>query len=148
MLATLTFRNGIITGFLSGKPLHCFLAAPPGWAPPPGEYRIEAPVDDLIYGPVAIVRPSNLRFDPGITQDVIRRLPELICRSLPTAIGSRPPSGSVGQMSKTALPPDGGPAFVLTSRPISSRNCLAVTIGASEIFSALRSAGGATITAP
>jgi hypothetical protein len=48
MLATLTFRNGIITGFLSGKPLHCFLAAPPGWAPPPGEYReVSASLHDV-----------------------------------------------------------------------------------------------------
>ncbi len=59
--------NGTVTGFLANKAIN-FKTKPatPGSTPPRGNYIISPPMNDPIYGPVAIMTPVNSS-SPGST---------------------------------------------------------------------------------
>ena len=61
MRTALSIRGGAITGYLCGKTLLCnFYPVPPWSMPAPGEYYLQAPVRDLIFGVVALMIPTSL----------------------------------------------------------------------------------------
>jgi len=52
----LTTSETTLTGNLGGRPLNCVIQPPQGGGPPPpGKYHISPPVDDPIYGRIAVM---------------------------------------------------------------------------------------------
>lgn len=148
MAIRLTCRGGALTGFADGKIVNCLVrSAQPGVFPTRGEYRVAAPTNDLIYGPVAIMVRAGAGVDPGVSQQCIRRLPA------PGAAGMA--TRGIAEMTKqempgaaaaltAGLPASGGTVFVLASRSIGGRNCLVVDVS-SGLFEAIAAGGGAEI---
>lgn len=151
MLVRLVCRGGAIIGLIWGKTVHCLVRpGQPGTLPPAGEYRVGAPVNDLIYGPVAVMAPANGPIVPGadVAEERTRRLPGPgAVNTLFNPTGGRVfnTPGGITQMTKQEMP-SGSAAFVLTTRSIPGRNCLVVTSASSDLFAAIGAAGGAVIT--
>lgn len=155
MVSNLRFQNGAITGVLSGKPLFCFLRSAQGAAPPAGQYVIQGPVQDPIYGPVIImatigggtVGAAKVANDGGITaykdgEDGVNRASRPAGGLAMDDWTQRP--GAVAAYEWDARP--GGSAFIVSGAPIPGRNCLVMTAGLPELIDALKTAGSALIT--
>lgn len=153
----LTYRAGAITGFIDRKIVNCLVRpTQPGKIPGPGEYLIGAPVNDLIYGPVAMMVRAGAGVDPGVVQECVRRLPAGgAANTLFNPTGGRMAAG-IAEMTKQEMPGTvaliqgsapvpGGAVFVLASRPIAGQNCLLAAVS-SGLFEAIAAGGGAVIT--
>jgi hypothetical protein len=124
-MAALTFQisSRTITGSLGGKFLYCTMRPLQGGVvPPAGDFKIQPPVSDPIYGRIALMAPVG---------------------------GSLILSAVSG---KFFLKPDrtpgagGGPVFVLSDRPVLGRNCIVVNSGYADLMDALQTSGGAMVT--
>jgi hypothetical protein len=127
--------NGAITGMIGGKALHLSVRpAQPGSHPPPGNYVIHPPVNDPIYGMVALMTASS----PG-GGSLNETRPNTVATAhgwnLAVAMGwNQAPAGTRNQ------------AFVLSSRPILGQKSLVVTLGFADLMDALQGSGGAAVT--
>lgn len=135
--------NGTVTGFIANKAIS-FKTQPAttGSKPPAGNYVIHPPVNDPIYGLVALMTPvgssgsgnamGKVYISPILTETKINT--ELAVAKLagPAFIKTGPLKPKV--------------VFVLTSRPISGQNSLVVTSGFADLLDALQTAGGTTVT--
>jgi hypothetical protein len=164
--------GGTITGNLGGKLIH--FAARPGRAggqPPPGNYDIHPPVNDPIYGMVAVMTPAGAA--PGLSAaslnygKVAGALSQKWGAPANKVVGAvsekyGAPSGKLGfaasekwaPSDKAGAPgwntvksgtPAGGQVFVLANRPIMGQNSLVITLGFADLMDALGAAGGASV---
>ena len=139
MVSNLKLQNGAMVGTLAGKPLFCFVQVKPGSVPPAGKYIVRGPIDDPVYGRVAILTSAS---GTGAGQPI-------------SAWFTRPPAGAAVSYDMEApgaaafncfMPAGAGGAFVLSGRAIPGANCLVVTSGLAEMMDALKLAGSAEIT--
>lgn len=149
MASNLKLQNGAMVGTLAGKPLFCFLRATQGSALPAGEYIVRGPVEDPIYGPVAILVSKGSHSGGTVAIEWTYRAHDWI---------QQPPAGAAAAdawspaMAGTATgyfqcaPGGSGGAFLVSGRSIPGQNCLVVTSGLSELMDALKAAGSASIT--
>jgi hypothetical protein len=164
--------GGTITGNLAGKLIH--FSARPGHAggqPPPGNYDIHPPVNDPIYGMVALMTPSaGLTAGPALvgrndkwSAAREKETPASVFHKVEPAM-----KVCVAPAIKYCFAPktnmaDGGrfasawwttkdikgtapPVFVISSRPIMGQNSLVVMIGHADFMDALQAVGGASVT--
>ena len=151
MLSDLTFRNGSITGVLAGVPLQVFVnPTQPGCVPAAGDYHIEAPVNDPVFGPIAVLVPKNQPGQStGLAAAVVRRLPLGTAEAVATIARKQtvsPLSRSIASMTKQERPGSSGSTFVISGSVIPGMNCLQVTLGFAALISGLQQTGGAEIT--
>jgi hypothetical protein len=160
--------GGTITGNLAGKLIH-FSArpGPAGGQPPPGNYDIHPPVNDPIYGMVALMTPSGglkarhitgklkiftrpekdvpvsmfQKVEPAMKNCVAPAMKYCYSPKTNMADGGRFASGA-----NEAKDPSSSQVFVLSSRPILGQNSLVVMIGHADLMDALQAAGGASVT--
>jgi hypothetical protein len=162
--------GGTITGNLAGKLIH-FSARPgrAGGQPPPGNYDIHPPVNDPIYGLVALMTPSGgpnagqaftakvfkvfatkeketpvsmfQKVEPAMKNCLAPAFKYCYSPKTNLADGGRFASGA-----KEAKDPSSSQVFVLSSRPILGQNSLVVMIGHADLMDALQAAGGASVT--
>jgi hypothetical protein len=130
MLSNLEFRNGAFRGSLAGKPLNCSInASLPGSVPVAGLYQIQRPMEDAVWGLVAIMTPAN-------------QAAGAVSLAVATV-------GASASLFDKLVPSGSGPAsFILSSRSIPGRNCLIVRNNFADLMDALKSAGGATVKIP
>jgi hypothetical protein len=165
---------GTITGNLAGKLIH-FSARPGqgGGQPPPGNYDIHPPVNDPIYGMVALMTPSGgpnagqaftakvfklfatkeketpasmfHKVEPAMKNCLAPAFKYCFAPKTNMADGGRFASVSWRTMkdTKSAL---SSPVFVLSSKPILGQNSLIVMVGHADLMDALQAAGGASVT--
>ena len=155
MPVRLTYRAGMISGFINGRALNCPVhSEQPGNLPAPGEYYIGATTNDLIYGPVAVMLRAGL--DPGVAQECVRRLPGTGANTLLSPpVGMIVASGVAGMTKQErpgtaamfvgSAPVPSGAVFVLATRPMAGQNCL-LALPSSGLFEALGAGGGVSIT--
>lgn len=150
----LLFQAGsrTIAGNLAGKPLYCTLRPPQGGSlPPAGDYGILPPMDDPIYGRVALMAPF------GGSGAILTQLTMQKCMvtAMPTASGAyeffKPDAMAVSnkKFSKPDAPSSGvagGPCFVISNQPVLGRNCIIVSAGFADLMDGLQAAGGARVT--
>jgi hypothetical protein len=129
---TYSVASGAINGNIGNKNIRIVVRpAQAGRGPAAGNYMINPPVNDPIYGMVAMMTPSTSSAQsPGGAQMWKIKL------SSPTAI----------KTSITAPNVAGEQVFVLSSRPIAGQNSLVVSSGYADLMDALRAAGGASVT--
>jgi hypothetical protein len=130
---TYSMASGTINGNIGNKNIRIVVRpAQAGRGPTAGNYIINPPVNDPIYGMVAMMTPSTSSAQsPGATNMLKWKL------TSPTAIKTvtTAPKGTAEQV------------FVLSSRPIPGQNSLVVSSGYADLMDALRAAGGASVTA-
>jgi hypothetical protein len=158
----LLFQAGsrVISGNLAGKFLNCTMRPPQGGAlPPAGDYQILAPMNDPIYGRVALMVSvgGSGAVDVGLTLqkclvavgaasrggwDVTVNAKALKPDVRSTAMSNRkmgmPDASPPGQTS--------GQVFVLSNKPVLGRNCVVVSSGFADLMDGLQAAGGARVT--
>jgi hypothetical protein len=165
--------GGTITGNLAGKLIH-FSARPgrAGGQPPPGEYDIHRPVNDPIYGWLALMTPSAglnagqalalrgfksfatkeketpvsmfQKVEPAMKNCLAPAIKQCYSPKTNLADGGRFASGRL--TFKDTKDPSSSQVFVLSSRPILGQNSLVVMIGHADLMDALQAAGGASVT--
>jgi hypothetical protein len=138
MVSNLQLHNGAITGVLSGKPVFCFLRLTHGAALPAGQYVIQGPVQDPIYGPVMVMvrgggrgaGSSRAMTDGGIT------------------VFYKDGEDGVNRSARWLAADDWtqSPSFFVSGAQIPGRSCLVVTHGLSELMAGLQAEGGAVVT--
>ncbi|HXN47044.1 MAG TPA: hypothetical protein VN893_10420 [Bryobacteraceae bacterium] len=160
MVSNLKLQNGSMIGTLAGKSVLCFVQATQGSEPPAGKYIVRGPIDDPVYGRVAILTMANVagagqavtgwftRPPAGATVSYDMQSPAVYqwIQQPPagaTAFNCFMPSGAVGMDDWTAS--GRGGAFLLSGRAIPGANCLVVTSGLNELMDALKLAGSAEI---
>jgi hypothetical protein len=145
----LMFQAGsrVISGNLAGKFLNCTVRPPQGGAlPPRGGYEILPPMNDPIYGRVALMVPA------GGSGEIIAGLTMQKCLVTAKVYGrfeAGPTTMSNKKFSKPdASPPDAtsGQVFVLSDKPVLGRNCVVVSSGFADLMDGLQTAGGARVT--
>jgi hypothetical protein len=130
--------SSALTGSVGGKNMHVTIR-PGGAAPPPGNYDIHPPVQDPIYGMVALMVPSaspgSLPFDTVAAKLALANThPQAFqYRGSPAVV---PAVQSVNTLSQP---------FVLSDKPIPGRNCIVVSAGFADLMDALQASGGTTI---
>ena len=153
----LQFQGGFISGSLAGQLLSCLVSALPGSMPPAGVYQIQPPVEDLVFGQVAVMTMVGRSDGGGATSaEVMRRLPGGASASYEfnpqggvsaSLFDKFVPQGGVSASIFEKMVPQGsgGSAFVLSSRPIPGRNCLVIQSNFADLMDTLQKAGGATV---
>jgi hypothetical protein len=167
--------GGTISGNLAGKLIN--FAARPGQAgahPRPGDYDIHPPVNDPIYGLVALMTPSGgpnagqpfaIRKDKDkwATAQTYKETPVSMFQKVEPAmkVCLAPAAKMIGadggrfaasrkadlaSRDKETKDPSSSQVFVLSSRPILGQNSLVITIGHADLMEALQAAGGASVT--
>jgi hypothetical protein len=125
----LQFQGGFVNGMLGGKLLNCLVdKSLPGSMPVAGVYQIQPPVQDGVFGLLAVMTPVGGAGGGG-KQDI------------EWTWGG----GSAVLIDKLVGAGGGSASFVLSSRPIPGRNCLVIRSNFADLMDALKSAGGATI---
>jgi hypothetical protein len=156
-MLTYSRAGGTFVGNIGGKALH-FTARPAqsGAQPPPGNYQIHRPMNDPIYGMVALMTPVGIqagnagKFVPGRDYTA-----PAFTYSAPAGAGYDPGFKVVfapGYLQVVAPGRDyTAPAaiasaiFVLSSRPILGQNSLVIMVGFADLMDALTAEGGATV---
>lgn len=133
MISQLRLQNGVMVGSLSGKWVCCFLHSTGGSAPPPGEYVIRGPVQDPIYGPVAIMLSTRGGRARTVAKEIGASLPDQHAGTVAIEWTWEARSGVISG------------AFIVSGAVIPGRNCLRASIGMSELLEALQTAGSAVI---
>lgn len=152
MVSSLKVQNGAMIGTLAGKSVVCFVRAKQGSEPPAGKYFVRGPLDDPVYGRVAILTSAS---GTGAGQPISTWYTQPPPGA--TAFNCFMPSGAAvsddweatGPLSMydwIRTPAAGGGALVLSGRVIPGANCLVVTSGLTELMDALKLAGSAEIT--
>lgn len=148
---TLEFQSGFISGMLAGKSLNC-LVNPSQGSVPAGVYQIQPPMDDVVFGQLAVMTPVG-RADGGAVSGAYE-FSGASASSFDKAIKMVGPGGasesiassaSAGDFIKFVGPGHGAASFVLSSRPIPGRNCLVISSNFADFMDALKSTGGATV---
>jgi hypothetical protein len=125
-----SLASGTINGNIGNKNMHIVVRpAQAGKGPATGNYIINPPVNDPIYGMVAMMTPST---SPTQSPNV--------------AIKTHLTAPTAYKHSTTAPTAAAGQVFVLSSRPIAGQNSLVVSSGYADLMDALRAAGGASVT--
>jgi hypothetical protein len=158
MVSSLKLQNGAMVGTLAGKPLFCFVRATRGSTLPSGEYIARGPMQDPIYGPVAIlVRTGAGSATQAPTYQWIQQPPggaPTISDFSVSMMGAGGGGGSgvvgAGDWEDAMMGGGGGGGsgfqFVVAGRAIPGWNCLVVTFGLTDLMDALKLAGSALIT--
>jgi len=152
--ARLMFQAGsrTIAGSLGGRFLHCTMRPAQGGAlPPAGDYEILPPMNDPIYGRVALMVPvgvagairTGLTMEKAVQSSVAFLKPDVT----PTAKGQKDYEKPMAAR-RMGHPPGaaGGQAFVLSDRPVLGRNSIVVSSGFADLMDALQTSGGARVT--
>jgi len=165
----LLFQAGsrTIAGSLGGKFLNCTIRPPQGGAlPPAGDYEILPPMNDPIYGRVAVMasvgQSGPVRVELAMQKCLVSASFFLKPEATPTAIGQKiflkPDARSTSISQKLFEKPmaarrmghpassAGGQAFVLSDRPVLGRNCVVVSSGFADLMDGLQKAVGARVT--
>ncbi len=152
----LTYRlaSATISGNVGGKALHVTMRLLQT-GPPAGNYDIHPPVNDPIYGLVALMTPST--FSPGGAASHASKIESgggmaeaYKAFSSPQAAIFIKVEGGMALYGKVFPKTQGGMAstgqvFVLSSRPILGQNSLVVSHGFADLMDALQAAGGASV---
>jgi len=137
----------VIAGNLGGKALCCSMRpAQGGTLPPAGDYQILAPMNDPVYGRVALMAPvgGSGAVDVGLT-----------LQKCLVAVGAASGAGwdfSVTvnkkgfKLDATPAGATSGQCFVLSNQPVLGRNCIVVSSGFADLMDGLQAAGGARVT--
>ena len=172
----LLFQAGsrTIAGNLAGKFLCCTMRPPQGGAlPPAGDYVILPPMNDPIYGRVALMAPVGRAggIRPELTmQKCLATATFLKPDVTPAAVSGKlleKPLGAAAIGAKVFQKPGAtatsigakvfekplekrgagaGQVFVLSDRPVLGRNCVVVSSGFADLMDSLQTAGGAGVT--
>ena len=164
----LEFQSGFISGMLAGKSLNCLVnPSQPGSAPVAGVYQIQPPIDDVVFGPLAVMTPvagaSSIgaavgkgwlalpSYDhlgsftdpiPGASASYIDKAIKMVG----PGVASGAYEWSDASASRGKQKPDGtAVGFILSSRPIPGRNCLVIQSNFDDLMDALKHTGGATV---
>jgi len=169
----LEFQSGFISGMLAGRSLNC-LINPSQASAPAGVYQIQPPIDDVVFGQLAVMTPvsgaasgySATKFEwaPGASDPFYKpwgdepsvgnkKYVGASASSFDKAIKMVGPGGASGayewsdaSASRGKQKPDGtAVGFILSSRPIPGRNCLVIQSNFDDLMDALKSTGGATV---
>jgi hypothetical protein len=128
-----------IIGNIAGKALHVTMRlSQVGPAPPAGAYDIHPPVNDPIYGLIALMTPSTSSPGAAVTHTTKMEGGGMTA----TEKVFRPQASffiKQGGMTST------GQVFVLSSRPILGQNSLVISHGFADLMDALTAAGGASV---
>jgi hypothetical protein len=141
-------RGGFVAGSIGGRAIQFAIRpAQTGSQLPPGNYDIHPPVNDPIYGNIALMTltgggPAAPAL-PAIKSSTTQTQAALHAYKMgafhaPVMFKNYPQGAQSAAM--------GGRAFVLSSRPILGQNNLVITTGFADLMDALHAAGGATIT--
>jgi hypothetical protein len=148
--------SSALTGSVGGKNIHVMIR-PGGAAPPPGKYEIHPPVEDPIYGMVALMMPVG---SPGALVSGKQEKWQPAMMASPGALVSgkqekwQPtmmmmPASKVNVPSMDAKqfqsPSEATQVFVISHNPIPGRNAVVVSSGFADLMDALQAGGGATI---
>ena len=104
-----------------------------------GVYQIQPPVEDVVFGPCAVMTLAG-RSDGG---GAVSGSYEFSGRSASTF--DKLVGASASLFIKLVPQGGGSAAFVLSSRPIPGRNCLVIQSNFADLMDALRTTGGATV---
>ena len=144
----LEFQSGFISGMLAGKPLNCLVnPSQPGSAPVEGVYQIQPPIEDVVFGQLAVMTPVGGAYSIGeaFVKDWVAppSYSHLGGASVSHIEKCIPASASL--FDKLVGAHGGAASFVLSSRPIPGRNCLVIQSNFADFMDALKTTGGATV---
>lgn len=166
MSPSLEFRSGSVSGVLGGKVLNCMVhPSMPGSTPPAGLYQILPPVEDAVFGQLAVMTPVGMsagtasRCDKGIivgsSAPSLQRQGGASAKAIEWKWGGGasakakeigPSVGaSVSLFDKFVGGRGGSTSFILSSRPMPGRNCLVIANNFADFMDALTATGGATV---
>jgi hypothetical protein len=135
-----------ISGSLAGKFLQCTMRPPQGGTlPPAGDYAILAPMNDPIYGRVALMVPvgGSGAVDVGLT---LQKCLVAIKLTFKPDAGPSPVAFGVAKKPGGTAAGDVSQVFVLSDKPVLGRNCIVVSSGFADLMDGLQTAGGARVT--
>ena len=150
----LEFQSGFISGMLAGKPLNCLVNPSQGSAPA-GVYQIQPPIDDVVFGQLAVMTPAGgpagsigeshayVKWDGGASAPSYKPWGDRSGVANKEYVGAS--ASSFDKAIKMVGPVGGAASFVLSSRPIPGRNCLVINSNFDDLMDALKSTGGATV---
>jgi hypothetical protein len=158
---TLQFQSGFISGMLAGKPLNCLVnPSLPGSAPLAGVYQIQPPLEDVVFGQMAVMTLVG-RSDGGGAQPTYKPWGKLekytpgfdpswamnkkYVGASASLFDKMVPGGVSSSLFEKFVPGGGSTSYVLSSRPIPGQNCLVVGSGFADLMDALQKSGGAIV---
>lgn len=169
----LMFQLGsrVIAGNLGGKSLCCAMRpAQGGTLPPAGDYEILPPMNDPVYGRVALMVPvggsgavrAQMAMQKCLVTAKLFMKPDWGTPAVATKFETPPAVGMkferpAGVGMKFERPPavgtkferpgaNGGQVFVLSNRPVLGRNCIVISSGFADLMDGLQTSGGARVT--
>ena len=137
----LEFRSGFISGMLAGKSLNCLVNPSQGSAPPAGVYQIQPPIEDVVFGQLAVMTPVGGAAGTGALGTYVKLTVGASASLFDKLVGP----ADRGSKPLEIVAVGGATAFVLSSRPIPGRNCLVIQSNFDDLMDALKSTGGATV---
>jgi hypothetical protein len=151
---------------LAGRSLNCLINPSQGSAPPAGVYQIQPPMDDVVFGQLAVMTQVGGPAGGGASAQSefkwlgdeswvgnkkyvgasVSHFEKFVGPGGGTASGSYEFSGaSASIFEKMVGPGRGAASFVLSSRPIPGRNCLVIQSNFDDLMDALKNTGGAMV---
>lgn len=148
-------RATTLIAHIGGRTFHLMIQ--PRGAPPPGNYDIHPPVQDPVYGMLALMLPAAGPAAPHGEKDwkywtyqpaMHANAPAALSPYQPVKLGSPAYAKMVSPaagLSRPESPSQGPQVFVISDRPIPGRNAVVISSGFADLMDALRASGGATI---
>ena len=132
-------RGTTLIGHIGGRTIHLMIQ--PRGAPPPGNYEIHPPVQDPVYGMVALMVPTA---GPASYANAPAALSPYQPVKLGTPAYVKMVSPAAG-LTRVESPTRGPQVFVISDKPIPGRNAVVISSGFADLMDALHAHGGATI---